>query len=114
LAVKHTIIPATNKTWRLALAAAKVVYGEDLVAYGPAYQSMTIEGAQIRIGFSNVGSSLSIKGGDSLLASSEAIRRPVSVRYDWRNMPDGNLYNREGLPAIPFRADAPNSPSWKR
>jgi sialate O-acetylesterase len=30
---------------------------------------------------------------------------PISVRYDWGNTPDGNLYNREGLPAVPFRTD---------
>jgi sialate O-acetylesterase len=29
----------------------------------------------------------------------------VAVRYDWADNPIGNLYNREGLPAVPFRTD---------
>jgi sialate O-acetylesterase len=36
-----------------------------------------------------------------------AISRPAAVRYDWSNTPDGNVYNKEGLPANPFRTDAP-------
>jgi len=27
------------------------------------------------------------------------------VRYAWQNSPDCNLYNKEGLPAAPFRTD---------
>ena len=30
---------------------------------------------------------------------------PVAVRYAWENYPICNLYNREGLPAVPFRTD---------
>jgi sialate O-acetylesterase len=30
----------------------------------------------------------------------------VAVRYAWAENPAGcNLYNREGLPAVPFRTD---------
>jgi len=29
----------------------------------------------------------------------------VAVRYDWCNFPDGNIYNKENLPATPFRTD---------
>jgi len=28
------------------------------------------------------------------------------VRYAWESNPDGNLYNKEGLPTVPFRTDA--------
>ena len=32
--------------------------------------------------------------------------RAVAVRYAWANNPAGrNLYNAEGLPAVPFRTD---------
>jgi sialate O-acetylesterase len=36
----------------------------------------------------------------------DKIEKPVSVRYAWANNPEGaNLYNKEGLPASPFRAE---------
>lgn len=44
--------------------------------------------------------------GDTVLLSSEAIHRPVAVRYNWKGFPKGNLYNKEGLPAAPFRTDS--------
>jgi sialate O-acetylesterase len=43
---------------------------------------------------------------DSVLLSSDAVPQPVAVRYNWQGFPKGNLYNREGLPAPPFRSDA--------
>jgi len=117
---------------RLALVAAKTVYGENIVDSGPTYQSMEIEGDAIRIKFSSLGSGLMIKDqygylrgfeiaaadgkfiwaqarqeGDSILVYAENVRRPVAVRYDWMNTPDGNVYNKEGLPALPFRTDGP-------
>ena len=30
----------------------------------------------------------------------------VAVRYGWANTPEVNLFNKEGLPATPFRTDA--------
>jgi sialate O-acetylesterase len=33
------------------------------------------------------------------------VSKPVVVRYGWANVPDVNLFNREGLPASPFRTD---------
>jgi sialate O-acetylesterase len=38
---------------------------------------------------------------------SPAVPRPVAVRYGWADYPTGNLFNREGLPAAPFRSDGP-------
>ena len=36
----------------------------------------------------------------------EGIAKPVAARYAWAANPSGcNLYNREGLPASPFRTD---------
>ena len=43
--------------------------------------------------------------GASVLLSSDAVPYPEEVRYDWKGFPAGNLYNREGLPALPFRTD---------
>ena len=43
--------------------------------------------------------------GDSVVLTSAQVPKPVAVRYGWANSPRGNLYNREGLPASPFRTD---------
>lgn len=43
--------------------------------------------------------------GDSVLLSADAVPEPVHVRYNWYDSPVGNLYNKAGLPAAPFRAD---------
>jgi len=43
--------------------------------------------------------------GDDVILSSDAVPHPEAVRYNWKGYPVGNLYNREGLPAPPFRTD---------
>lgn len=116
---------------RLALAARAKAYGEtDLVYSGPVYARMAVEDSAIRIHFKHVGSGLEVRGeklrhwaiagedrkfvwaeaaldGETVVVRSDAIARPVAVRYAWANNPEGcNLYNREGLPAVPFRTDA--------
>jgi len=132
-------IHPTNKqdvARRLALTAAKVAYGEYVVASGPTYRSMRIDGDRARVTFSDVGSGLSIKDDDGrvrgfeiagpdgrfrwaqaqldgrdILVSHPEVPMPKAVRYNWRNTPEGNVYNKEGLPALPFRTDAPVPPA---
>jgi sialate O-acetylesterase len=115
--------------YRLALAAEKVAYGEKNVVYsGPIYKSMKIEGNKIILSFANTGSGLVAKDGGKLkwfeicgiddefypaeakivnntvVVSSDKVKSPAAVRYAWANNPEGaNLYNKEGLPASPFR-----------
>lgn len=126
----NDIHPENKKTVgeRLALQARRTAYGEkNLVASGPVYQSMTINGKMITLHFSDTGSGLVAQGGTALkqfamagtdgnyvwanaiiknntvLVWNDAITHPVSVRYAWANNPEGaNLYNKEGLPAAPF------------
>jgi sialate O-acetylesterase len=44
--------------------------------------------------------------GKTVVVSSPEVTRPVAVRYAFSTNPDGcNLYNKEGLPASPFRTD---------
>ncbi len=43
--------------------------------------------------------------GDTVVVTSELVPEPVAVRYGWANHPLCNLFNREGLPASPFRTD---------
>ncbi|OGV38306.1 MAG: hypothetical protein A2X48_07000 [Lentisphaerae bacterium GWF2_49_21] len=114
---------------RLELAALKVAYGKDIVFSGPTYDSMKVDGDKIVLSFKNVGGGLiakdgdlkhfSIAGddkafvwakakidGDKIIVSSDDMKKPVAVRYAWANNPEGcNLYNKEGLPAVPFRTD---------
>ncbi|HDQ44190.1 MAG TPA: sialate O-acetylesterase [bacterium] len=116
---------------RLALAAREIVYHESgVVGSGPRFRSMEIEGNRLILTFSGVGSGLIAKGngelkhfavagedrrfvwakavidGERLIVWSDEVPNPVAVRYAWADNPDGaNLYNREGLPASPFRTD---------
>src|SRR5688572_5559740 len=118
---------------RLALAALKIAYGENIIYSGPIYQSAKVEGNKITINFSNVGSGLitndgeeisefAIAGtdkkfvwakakidGDKIVVWNDNVANPMYVRYAWADNPvNPNLYNKEGLPASPFRTDAPN------
>lgn len=44
--------------------------------------------------------------GDTVVVSSKDVPKPVAVRYGFTMNPEGaNLYNKEGLPASPFRSD---------
>jgi len=45
--------------------------------------------------------------GNTLVVSSPGVPNPVAVRYAYSMNPEGcNLYNKEGLPASPFRTDS--------
>lgn len=115
---------------RLALAALKVAYGKDIVYSGPQFESIAVEGDKIRIRFTHIGSGLDIRDrygyikgfaiagadkkfrwakgyvdGNDIILYNDKIEKPAEVRYNWSNNPDGNVYNKEGLPAIPFRTD---------
>lgn len=116
---------------RLALCAQNLAYGEkDRVFMGPIYQSAKIEATKITVTFSHTGSGLIARDGEPLarfeLAGAdrkfvwanarivgttvevwnEKISDPQYVRYAWSDNPEGaNLYNKEGLPASPFRTD---------
>ncbi len=44
--------------------------------------------------------------GDTVVVSSPEVAKPTAVRYAYRMNPaTANLYNRQGLPASPFRSD---------
>ena len=120
---------------RLALAAEKIAYGENIVYSGPIYQSSKIEDNKIIINFSNVGSGLITKDGEELsefaiagadkkfiwakskiegntvVVWSDEITNPIYVRYAWADNPvNPNLFNKDGLPASPFRTDETPNP----
>ena len=45
--------------------------------------------------------------GNTIVVSSSKVRKPVAVRYAWAMNPSQRnlLYNKEGIPASPFRTD---------
>lgn len=115
---------------RMALSALKLAYNEDLVFSGPLYKEAKIDGNKITIHFNHIGSGLitndgeplgefAIAGadkkfvwakasieGDKVVVWSDEVTSPLYVRYAWADNPvNANLYNKEGLPASPFRTD---------
>jgi sialate O-acetylesterase len=118
---------------RLALAARAVAYGEKVVHCGPTYRDMSASGGKITLSFDSIGGGLKAEGelrgfeiagadgkyvpakaaieGDKVVVSSEAVAEPKMVRYNWAAYPDGNLYNAEGLPAVPFRTSKQEAPA---
>jgi sialate O-acetylesterase len=42
---------------------------------------------------------------DKVVVTSPKVKKPVAVRYGWADCPVVNLWNKEGLPASPFRTD---------
>lgn len=115
---------------RLALAAVEVAYEDvKIVTSGPRLREIKELDSAIRLEFDHVGGGLTTKGGTDLtgfaiagedqkfvwakavirgpavVVSSAEVAKPVAVRYNWANNPIGNLFNKEGLPAGPFRTD---------
>ena len=116
---------------RLSLAALKIAYNKEVIYSGPQYKSMKIDDNKAIISFHHIGSGLTTKNddnevkefeiagkdqkfykasakidGDNIVVWSNEIKKPVAVRFAWANNPSKfNLYNKEGLPAIPFRTD---------
>jgi sialate O-acetylesterase len=43
--------------------------------------------------------------GNTVTVWADEVSNPAAVRYDWADNPAGNLYNKDGLPARPFRTD---------
>ena len=43
--------------------------------------------------------------GDHVVVSSDQVPNPAAVRYGWADNPPCNLYNKQALPAAPFRTD---------
>jgi sialate O-acetylesterase len=110
-------------------AMAKDYERRNVVYSGPVYKSMVVEDDKIRLMFDHIGQGLVTSGFRSLegfeiagqdrefhpgyaiierntvLVSSSKVPRPVAVRYGWDKTPVASLFNRQGLPASPFRTD---------
>jgi sialate O-acetylesterase len=117
--------------YRLALAAEAVAYGRDVIYEGPTFDSMTIEGDTVRVQFRNARGGMTAKNwppgprsgfevagedkhfveaesrleGEAFYVRSKLVPKPVAIRYNWKDNPWYHIYNRAGLPAVPFRTD---------
>lgn len=113
---------------RLALAARKLAYGEDVVYSGPLYKAMHVDGNKILITFDHA-AGLKLKDGDKLIGfqiagadkkfvdatamidgekvivTSDQVAEPKHVRLGFTDVSVPNLLNGAGLPASPFRTD---------
>jgi sialate O-acetylesterase len=114
---------------RFSTAARGLAYGEKIEYSGPIFDAVTFDGAKATVSFKHVGGGLIAKGGDKLngfllcgddkkfvhaeaviegdkiVVTSAKVPAPKAVRYAWERNPVCNLYNKEGLPASPFRSD---------
>ena len=116
---------------RAALQALHYEYGySDIVSESPMFERMEINGDKVIITFKNTGSGLEIRSrygclqgfaiagedkkfhwalgelkDNQIVIWNPKVPNPVAVRYNWENNPDGNLYNKDGLPACLFRTD---------
>jgi len=111
---------------RLALWARSEVYAEDLVWSGPLPKLHQFGKLKIAVEFDHAGGGLAprdgkiltgfeLRSGDGMwhparagikgakiVALSDEVSEPTAIRYAWGNHPEGNLINKEGLPASPF------------
>lgn len=113
---------------RLALQARKIAYGEKIIADGPEFDGVKFKNGKAVLSFDYVGEGLEARGGkltgfsiagedkkfawadatidgDKVIVSSPNVAKPVAVRYGWSDFPVVNLFNKQGLPATPFRTD---------
>jgi len=115
---------------RLALAALGIEYGKKIVYSGPVFRSAMFEGPRATLSFDHVGGGLVARDGnltgftvagadgvfhpaeavimgDKVVVSSDKVEKVTAVRYGWANFPKPplNFFNKEGLPAAPFRTD---------
>jgi sialate O-acetylesterase len=114
---------------RLALAARKVAYGQDVQASGPTFESLRVAGPKAIVTFDHTAGGLVARSGklggfelagedgkfrpaaatitgDAVELRADGVTSPHAARYGWANDPRCTLYNRADLPAVPFEARA--------
>jgi len=117
---------------RLELQALANTYGrKDVVYSGPMYNHMQVSGSKIILHFNYVGKGLeshdgkplnyfTIAGsdgkfvdakaeikGNTVIVSAPSVKKPVAARFAWTEAAQPNFFNKNNLPAVPFRTDNP-------
>ena len=109
LGEKDDLTPARKEPVgaRLAVAARALAYGEKLMASGPVFKEMAVQGEKVLVRFDHLGGGLEARGGKltgfaicgedkkfvwadaqiqpdhSILVGAEAVKKPVAVRFGW-------------------------------
>jgi sialate O-acetylesterase len=121
---------------RLARWALFQEYGRrEVEPSGPLFRRLEIQGSDGIVHFSHVGQGLvsadarpltdfTLAGddgvfhpasaqilGDTVVVRAPEVDQPRAVRFGWDEASNPNLFNRDGLPAAPFRTDGPVPPS---
>ncbi|ALJ01627.1 sialate O-acetylesterase (plasmid) [Rufibacter tibetensis] len=115
---------------RLALLALGKIYDKKIVHSGPVLKEMKVKGRKAKLSFEHTGSGLISENGkpltwftvagadgkfvpaeavikkDKVFVSAPGVKKPEAVRFAWNEAAQPNFYNKEGLPARPFRTDA--------
>ncbi|HVV03054.1 MAG TPA: sialate O-acetylesterase, partial [Puia sp.] len=109
---------------RLALLALGRDYGKAVEWSGPVYKRLEVRGDKIELNFSHGGlvsrdgkplDWFEVAGKDGRFVPAKAVisddkvivsgvKKPVAVRFGWNEGAQPNLYNKAGLPAMPFTA----------
>jgi sialate O-acetylesterase len=113
---------------RLGLAAQSVAYGRKVESMGPTFKSMRVDAAGLHLRFTHALGGLVVRGasltgfviagadqqfypatakiaGNEVVLTSPHVLKPVAARYAWADDPKCSLYNKQALPAPPFRTD---------
>ena len=112
---------------RLALLALDKQYDFNYISSGPKYKSHQAKGRYLYVDFDSVGSGLDFIGGKNgfeiagkdnqfypatakiinnrIRLYSKNVKRPINVRYGWKNWTVGTLFNKQGLPASSFSSE---------
>lgn len=114
--------------YRLANIALAKVYDVKMPYSGPLYKSFAVKGKSAVVSFEHdvamkASDNAKLKGfavagedkvfywadakveGNTVIVASDKVAKPVAVRYNWADNPEGNLVGEAGLPASSFRTD---------
>jgi len=123
---------------RLSLIALAKTYGQnEVVCWGPTFQSLTTEGSTLRVNFNHDDGGLVSRDGQplnwfeiidadeggfvkadaridgsSVVLSAAGVQHPVAMRFAWSQRALPNLMNEAGLPAGAFRAGRVPKRDW--
>lgn len=126
----ETIHPANKQDVgkRLALWSLGDTYGKDVTTSGPVPRKFSVNENEVVIEFNYVDGGLKLKESSSslfeladkngdfhpaksrikngkLILSAKQVSEPTAVRYAWKDMVEGILFNKAGLPATSFYED---------
>ncbi len=112
---------------RLALWALNKTYGNNTIVYsGPLFKDVEFKKNKAIISFTNISSGLICKGNelnyfeiagndlkfykanakienDKVIVWSAQVKKPLYVRFGWKNNAEPNFFNKSGLPGSPFQ-----------